>query len=173
MPPSSDIVLASLTSCTQIIRHRSGKLISRWTNDIPDDETALADYGRTDLWEEYLSRFYWHGTSEQWIKRFCEKCPGCRVSIEKNGGCDQMVCRQCNLSFRWSLAKIFNKCENRRWWRRTAYRIVKIFYICLTIILMFSFIKFFLFHKDRIMSTGYNILLYLKFLFYCVFDYLI
>jgi hypothetical protein len=136
-------------------------------------QTTLAGFGRTDLWEEYSLKSNWSGTSEQWIKRFSVKCPGCQVPIEKNGGCDRMLCRHCSLSFSWSHAKTLNRFNNVVWWRKGAYGIVKIFYRCLVILLMFCFIKFFLFHKERIMSTGYNLLLNLQFLFYCVFHYFI
>jgi len=33
-----------------------------------------------------------------------KRCPGCLVEIEKNGGCDHMICKKCSLHFSWSLA---------------------------------------------------------------------
>ncbi|KAI1292989.1 hypothetical protein F5Y03DRAFT_400225 [Xylaria venustula] len=31
-------------------------------------------------------------------------CPGCRIPIEKNRGCDHMHCRECGLHYYWSMA---------------------------------------------------------------------
>jgi len=36
------------------------------------------------------------------------RCPGCNTPIEKNGGCDHMLCRSCNKSFNWSGASCFS-----------------------------------------------------------------
>ncbi|CAF1150046.1 unnamed protein product [Rotaria sp. Silwood1] len=52
---------------------------------------ALVKFGHQNLWEEYILRSNWSGTSEQWVKRFAVRCPGCQIPIEKNGGCDHMI----------------------------------------------------------------------------------
>ncbi|CAF2053059.1 unnamed protein product [Rotaria magnacalcarata] len=67
--------------------------------------TALVPFGYQSLWDDYVLRSNWSGTSKEWIEHFAVKCPCCRVPIEKNGGCDHMVCRQCALHFNWTQAK--------------------------------------------------------------------
>jgi hypothetical protein len=126
-------------------------------------QTALSAFGYQNLWEEYVFKSNWRGTSNQWIKRFTVKCPGCRVPIEKNGGCDHMVCRQCHLHFNWNQAKNFNMYRFRIWWRTYVPRIAKIFFICLTIVLMFFFIKFLIYHKKTMMVMVDNLLIIAKF----------
>lgn len=37
--------------------------------------------------------------SEEWIRKNTKPCPGCQVPIEKNGGCNYIVCTQCGLGF--------------------------------------------------------------------------
>lgn len=39
--------------------------------------------------------------TEKWIKRNSQKCPACRVNIEKNDGCNKMQCLKCNAFFCW------------------------------------------------------------------------
>jgi hypothetical protein len=39
------------------------------------------------------------GIEAYWMLK---QCPRCRVTIEKNGGCNSMVCRACTHQFRWS-----------------------------------------------------------------------
>ncbi|CAF3380554.1 unnamed protein product [Rotaria socialis] len=69
---------------------------------------ALVPFGYQSLWDDYVLRSNWSGTSKEWIEHFAVKCPCCRVPIEKNGGCDYMVCRQCALHFNWMQAKTGN-----------------------------------------------------------------
>ncbi|KAI0412054.1 hypothetical protein F5X98DRAFT_380134 [Xylaria grammica] len=42
--------------------------------------------------------------TNQSIRRLTRPCPGCRVPIEKRGGCDHMHCTECDLRFSWSRA---------------------------------------------------------------------
>ncbi|TDL20140.1 hypothetical protein BD410DRAFT_791225 [Rickenella mellea] len=44
------------------------------------------------------------GTS-QWIKANTRTCPKCNNSIEKSGGCNRMLCRQCKYQFCWMCMK--------------------------------------------------------------------
>lgn len=39
--------------------------------------------------------------TEKWIKRNSQKCPACRVNIEKNDGCNKMECSKCKANFCW------------------------------------------------------------------------
>jgi len=36
-----------------------------------------------------------------WVYQNCKKCPKCKWNIEKNQGCNHMVCRLCNHQFCW------------------------------------------------------------------------
>jgi hypothetical protein len=64
----------------------------------------LLKYESNDLLNDYLREQQWEGKSGEWIKRFTLQCPGCNVPIEKNGGCDEMICSQCQIHFYWSKA---------------------------------------------------------------------
>ncbi|KAI0781474.1 hypothetical protein BD413DRAFT_505614 [Trametes elegans] len=44
------------------------------------------------------------GTS-QWIKANTRTCPKCENNIEKNGGCNRILCRHCNYQFCWMCMK--------------------------------------------------------------------
>lgn len=39
--------------------------------------------------------------TEKWIKRNSQKCPACRVDIEKIDGCNKMLCTKCKTVFCW------------------------------------------------------------------------
>jgi hypothetical protein len=65
----------------------------------------LLEFGSDKLLNEYLKEQQWQGKSEEWIKRFAARCPGCQCPIEKNGGCDEMLCNQCQTHFYWSKAR--------------------------------------------------------------------
>ena len=57
------------------------------------------------LLDDYLREQQWQGKSEEWINRFALRCPGCESPIEKNGGCDEMLCIRCQTHFYWSKAR--------------------------------------------------------------------
>lgn len=65
----------------------------------------LLKYESKDLLNDYLREQQWEGKNDEWIKRFAARCPGCNVPIEKNGGCDEMICSRCQTHFYWSKAK--------------------------------------------------------------------
>jgi len=37
--------------------------------------------------------------SQEWIEKNTKACPDCGVRIEKNGGCNYIVCTQCGCGF--------------------------------------------------------------------------
>lgn len=39
--------------------------------------------------------------TEKWIRKNSQKCPSCRVNIEKNDGCNKMICLKCKTKFCW------------------------------------------------------------------------
>lgn len=47
--------------------------------------------------------------TEKWIKRNSQKCPACRVNIEKNDGCNKMQCSNCDAYFCWLCLTILSK----------------------------------------------------------------
>ncbi|RWS23955.1 uncharacterized protein B4U80_09709, partial [Leptotrombidium deliense] len=49
--------------------------------------------------------------NELCIKENCKPCPSCRVNIEKNGGCNQMLCTKCNRHFCWLCNSILEKTD--------------------------------------------------------------
>ncbi|CAF1108942.1 unnamed protein product [Adineta ricciae] len=65
----------------------------------------LLKYKSHDLLNDYLREQQWEGKSDEWVKRFAARCPGCDIPIEKNGGCDEMICIRCQTHFYWSKAK--------------------------------------------------------------------
>ncbi|KAK0277912.1 hypothetical protein LTR35_009749 [Friedmanniomyces endolithicus] len=47
--------------------------------------------------------------SEKFIKKKCKQCPkeGCKANIEKNGGCDHVLCTQCGTGFCWPCMAVY------------------------------------------------------------------
>lgn len=46
---------------------------------------------------------------KQLAKKKLKKCPKCKVTIEKNEGCDHMTCKKCKYEFYWSTLKKYIK----------------------------------------------------------------
>ena len=55
------------------------------------------------------------------IKKTSKPCPGCKISIVKTAGCDQMWCTKCHITFKWSTGQRDNSNihnpEYYRWMR--------------------------------------------------------
>jgi hypothetical protein len=73
----------------------------------------LLNYDSHDLLNQYLREQQWQGKSDEWIKRFATRCPACNVPIEKNGGCDEMICIRCQTHFYWSKAKRYGQSNKK------------------------------------------------------------
>ncbi|VEL15198.1 unnamed protein product [Protopolystoma xenopodis] len=60
-----------------------------------------------DLLRQWHSRIYDGTSSNAWILLNTQACPKCHVKIEKNGGCNHMVCQtsSCQYSFCWICLK--------------------------------------------------------------------
>uniref|UniRef100_A0A6I8RLH0 RING-type domain-containing protein n=1 Tax=Xenopus tropicalis TaxID=8364 RepID=A0A6I8RLH0_XENTR len=39
--------------------------------------------------------------STEWLETNTQQCPNCNASIQKDGGCNKMICRKCNKYFCW------------------------------------------------------------------------
>ena len=46
---------------------------------------------------------------KQLAQKKLKKCPKCKVTIEKNEGCDHMTCKKCKYEFYWSTLKRYQK----------------------------------------------------------------
>ncbi|KAG5669739.1 hypothetical protein PVAND_000033 [Polypedilum vanderplanki] len=55
-----------------------------------------------EQWEKLVQT---DGGSKKWIYENTKSCPNCKSSIQKNGGCNHMFCRQCNYNFCWVCLK--------------------------------------------------------------------
>eukprot|EP01025_Chloroclados_australasicus_P016343 TRINITY_DN18161_c0_g1_i1.p2 TRINITY_DN18161_c0_g1~~TRINITY_DN18161_c0_g1_i1.p2 ORF type:complete len:151 (+),score=15.03 TRINITY_DN18161_c0_g1_i1:213-665(+) len=53
-----------------------------------------AERGCDECEEEQLNQGYLH--------QHTKRCPNCKVPIEKNGGCDSMLCTICQTCFSWN-----------------------------------------------------------------------
>lgn len=81
----------------------------------------ISNEGLKAVWDDYysgskerkrhLERLYGRNTlrgtlqmwlSEGWITNNCKPCPHCFSKIEKNGGCNMMMCTWCNQQFYWT-----------------------------------------------------------------------
>ncbi|EGC29458.1 hypothetical protein DICPUDRAFT_93146 [Dictyostelium purpureum] len=54
------------------------------------------------LWEQKCQD---ESETSHWKVANCKQCPKCNVSVEKNGGCMHMVCRQCQYEWCWECSK--------------------------------------------------------------------
>ena len=48
------------------------------------------------------------GTAELWISKNAKPCPSCNAPIEKNQGCNHMLCTNCNKDFCWICLSIMD-----------------------------------------------------------------
>ncbi|CAF5025322.1 unnamed protein product, partial [Rotaria sp. Silwood1] len=76
----------------------------------------LLKYNDHDLLNNYLREQNGKGKSEEWIQRFTLPCPGCNVPIQKNGGCNRMVCSRCKKCFYWTKLTMLGEDVNLTAW---------------------------------------------------------
>lgn len=50
--------------------------------------------------------------AQEWILRNTKPCPGCKINIEKQGGCMHMTCRQCRRQFCWVCMALWGGSHN-------------------------------------------------------------
>lgn len=81
----------------------SARACARCDRPMHDSETCAAYQARIkDRLEE-------EDKALKAVRKLSRKCPGCSKSIEKNGGCSNMVCSQCNMSFCWNCMHAYDK----------------------------------------------------------------
>lgn len=117
---------------------------------------VLVKFGNQSLWEDYVLKFNWHGTSEQWLQYFSVKCPGCRVPIEKNGGCNHMTCSRCQSHFNWLRRKTASLIRVRIYEIITGVGLATVLYLLLFGVLILFFIKYLLYSREHSMSAMHN-----------------
>lgn len=117
-----------------------------------------------NLLEEYTLKFNWHGTSKQWIKRFAARCPGCSAPIEKNGGCNRVVCQRCRQSFDWQLAKTSNLYRIRTRYSTVTSTKAGFFSRLLITILIIVLVALSLIYREKSMLIVDRLLTYLTYL---------
>ncbi|CAF1460610.1 unnamed protein product [Rotaria sordida] len=65
----------------------------------------LLKYNNHNLLNNYLRKQDCKGSSDEWVQRFTLRCPSCNVPIQKNGGCNRLLCS------RYSEASLCNGLE--------------------------------------------------------------
>lgn len=77
--------------------HEKQELIEAYQNGTHEEKLKLEKrYSKKQIME-LVSTFQ----SEQWMMQNSKKCPCCRVNIEKNDGCNKIICRKCQAHFCW------------------------------------------------------------------------
>src|SRR5581483_2177313 len=75
-------------------------------------------------------------SSRAWIRKHTKPCPHCHVPVVKNGGCDAIVCVQCDTNFCWSCGRIITGHECKPCiWKRSAIITGVVFGITMSVIL--------------------------------------
>eukprot|EP00049_Salpingoeca_infusionum_P018524 m.357619 g.357619 ORF g.357619 m.357619 type:complete len:528 (+) comp17887_c0_seq1:416-1999(+) len=54
-----------------------------------------------EMYAKWLKKCQDDSETANWIAANTQECPKCRFTIEKNGGCNHMTCRQCKHEFCW------------------------------------------------------------------------
>jgi hypothetical protein len=116
-----------------------------------------------NLSEEYTLKFNWRGTSEQWIKRFTARCPGCSVPIEKNGGCNQVVCQRCRQVFDWQRAKNSNLYRMQTRYRTLTSPVMAFFCRLFIVALVILLVVLCLIYTEKLLLIGDSLLRYLTY----------
>lgn len=140
---------------TCVHQHVLSKLYSCLTASIicPEDLCSIAyspsiiceillRYESHQLLNDYLREQQWQGKSEEWINRFAARCPGCSIPIEKNGGCDEMICIRCQTHFYWSKAKRYLQ-SKRKTFDPSFDFIHTVFFVIALLCIIFSIVIFF------------------------------
>mmetsp|Transcript_26904 Transcript_26904/g.75625 ORF Transcript_26904/g.75625 Transcript_26904/m.75625 type:complete len:185 (+) Transcript_26904:72-626(+) len=97
--------------------HLSNQLESKTAIHTPVCAVCLSKLSRKDvragiagnkklrkLWKVRKENLRQHAEDKKsmdWTATNAKRCPACRVPIEKNGGCNLMICTQCEHHFSW------------------------------------------------------------------------
>jgi hypothetical protein len=101
---------------------------------------------------EYALKYGWNGTSKEWIQRFAALCPICSVPIEKNGGCNRVVCQRCHHAFDWQQAKDSSLYRMRARYNMKVSPIRGFFWRLIITILILLLLAWCLIYREKTMS---------------------
>ncbi|OCT88547.1 E3 ubiquitin-protein ligase RNF14 [Xenopus laevis] len=89
---------------------------AEWTPEdfsyVRDEFLAADKAGKKLLVEEYGMEFIKKAVdkeSTEWLKMNCKSCPYCSAKVQKNGGCNMMLCIKCRTSFCWLCLTVLTK----------------------------------------------------------------
>jgi len=94
-------VIDTKTSCSEKLRCKACG--TTWRDKVHYTSFEKIQYSLSQVIKQKNEVF-----SELWKKMRTKKCPSCKVSIDKNGGCDHMVCSKCNYQFCWACLQTSN-----------------------------------------------------------------
>lgn len=101
----SEFIVCAHPGCNSGQLYDSGPCLSREVTCIKCQRKTCSFHGipwHTGLTCDEYDRIRRDETpSKKWIQKNTKQCPQCFRNIEKNGGCDHMVCRSCGHEFCW------------------------------------------------------------------------
>ena len=80
--------------CTDVVCSNGHK----WCFNCSDEPHAPADCSQVKDWRKKCAE---DKASCAWLVQFTKECPKCKITINKDGGCNHMHCRQCDHHFCW------------------------------------------------------------------------
>ena len=80
--------------CTDVVCSNGHK----WCFNCTDEPHAPADCSQVKDWRKKCVE---DKASVSWLMQFTKECPKCKITINKDGGCNHMHCKQCDHHFCW------------------------------------------------------------------------
>ncbi|RWS28685.1 E3 ubiquitin-protein ligase RNF14-like protein [Leptotrombidium deliense] len=97
-----------IRECNEFVdEHEKKQVLHRYMNGSETEKAMLQrKYTKNKLEKEVENLL-----SNQCINRKCKQCPNCKVNIEKNEGCNKIICTKCKSYFCWLCLQIINKSD--------------------------------------------------------------